>query len=324
MSLNLNIERRKVFSLGELFEYSTSNDDYLSSYNNWNVEYVSSSSENNWVSSMIDAIPSQKWNTLTIARNWSVWTTFYHQNPYCASSDDIRILTPKFNMNQYTWLFLSTIINKESFRFNYGRKLTKEKVLSMKIKIPANESWNPDREYMENYVKSLHHKPITTKNKPWKYKLNIWEWKEFKIWDLFETNICKSEDLWWLWTWEIPFLWRTNINNWIQWFVDSKKITKWNCISVSMVWTNVALRQEDDFVASQNIATLRRNISKFSAIFICSLLNFNFKYKYCYWRTIKKKYLENTYLQLPVDKSWNPDREFMENYIKNLPYWDRI
>ena len=29
-------------------------------------------------------------------------------------------------------------------------------------------------------------------------------------------------------------------------------------------------------------------------------------------------------IKLPVNSEWNPDREYMENYIKNLPYGDRI
>ncbi len=322
--MKINTINRKYFSLGELFGYSTSNDDYLSSYNNWDVEYVSSSAENNGVSSMIDAIPSQKWNTLTIARNWSVWTTFYHKNSYCASSDDIRILTPKFNMSSYIWLFLSTIINKESFRFSYGRKLTKDKVLNMKIKLPADESWDPDRDYMENYIKSLHHKPITTKIKSWKYELNIWEWKEFRIWDIFTQDRWKesapNQNL----DWETPIVNETDNNNWITRNVEPTKIFKWNAITISInVWYNV-FYQPYDFCASVNIAILKsKYLNKYNWLFIVSLIKHNNK-RYSYWYKTSKDKINDMIIKLPVDKNWNPDREFMENYIKNLPYWDRI
>jgi len=324
MFMKINPIERKYFSLGELFEYSTSDDDYLSSYDIGNIEYVSSSAENNWVSCMIEATPSQNWNTLTIARNWSVWSTFYHQNPYCASSDDVRILTPKFNMNYHIWLFLSTIINKESFKFSYGRKLTRDKVLNMKIKIPIDKDWSPNRKFIENYMKSLNYKPITTKNKLKQKELNINEWKEFRIWDIFTQDRWKesapNQNL----EWETPIVNETDNNNWITRNVEPTKIFKWNAITISInVWYNV-FYQPYDFCASVNISILKsKYLNKYNWLFIVTLIKENNK-RYSYWYKTSKDKIDNMSIKLPVDSSWNPDREFMENYIKNLPYWDRI
>ena len=92
-----------------------------------------------------------------------------------------------------------------------------------------------------------------------------------------------------------------------------------------MVGTNVALYQEQDFQASQNIAVLRNSfITKEMALFICSMINFEMRLKYSYGRTVGKMNIEQMVLKLPVDSDGNPDWQFMENYIKALPYGDRL
>ena len=119
------------------------------------TKYVSSSSENNGVTAFVDSPPSQSGQTLTIARNGSVGSTFYHEKPYCASPDDVRILTPKFKMSKYIALFIKTIIEKEKFKYTYGRKLGTKRILKMVIKLPSNHDGSPNFEFMEAYIKSL-------------------------------------------------------------------------------------------------------------------------------------------------------------------------
>ena len=58
-------------------------------------------------------------------------------------------------MNAYSALFLTTIINKEKYRFNYGRKWDKELMESSKIKLPINEQGEPDWQWIEDYIKGL-------------------------------------------------------------------------------------------------------------------------------------------------------------------------
>ena len=42
---------------------------------------------------------------------------------------------------------------------------------------------------MENYIKSLHYKPLTTKNRPENaLPLNIEKWGEFRLGDVFECS----------------------------------------------------------------------------------------------------------------------------------------
>lgn len=78
----------------------------------------------------------------------------YQENNF-AASDHVEKLIPKFAFNKYLAMFLVTLINKEQYRFNYGRKASQTKLKAAKIKLPATESGDPDWKWMEDYIKSL-------------------------------------------------------------------------------------------------------------------------------------------------------------------------
>lgn len=60
-----------------------------------------------------------------------------------------------------------------------------------------------------------------------------------------------------------------------------------------------------------------------TALFFISMLKQE-KYKYSYGRAFKKELISNTVLKLPATAENMPDWDFMENYMKSLPYGDRI
>ena len=143
------------FLVSDLFYVSVSKDPNLQNSNSGCVPYIASSSDNNGLTAFVDTPPSQSANTLTIARNGSVGSTFYQPFDFCSSPDDIRILIPKFKMNVYIGLFIKTVIEKEKFRYAYGRKLGTKRIQNVVIKLPTTVDGTPDFEYMEKYIKSL-------------------------------------------------------------------------------------------------------------------------------------------------------------------------
>ena len=154
-TVKLDATAWKSFRLSDLFDVSTSNDSNLQNSNLGKTPYVASSSENNGITAHIDAVPSQKANTMTIARNGSVGSVFYHSYPYCASPDDVRILSPKFELNKYNALFLKTVIEKEKYKYAYGRKLGTKRIMQMIINLPVDNDGNVDFAYMESFIRSL-------------------------------------------------------------------------------------------------------------------------------------------------------------------------
>lgn len=72
-----------------------------------------------------------------------------------SASDHVEKLTLKGDLNKYIAMFLTTILNKEQYRFHYGRKASQDRLEYLKIKLPTTTQGFPDWEYMENYIKSL-------------------------------------------------------------------------------------------------------------------------------------------------------------------------
>ena len=154
-TLELNTENWKWFRYDEIFEIFTSSDSNYLKSEIGNIPYISSTQFNNGVSSFVNSEPTQNENTITVARNGSVGSAFYHSYNYCASPDDVRIFKPKFEMNKYIALFLCTLIEKEKYRFTYGRKFGTKRMQATKIKLPINLEGLPDWQFVENYIKTL-------------------------------------------------------------------------------------------------------------------------------------------------------------------------
>ena len=155
--LSLNADDWKWFELQEIFDIYTSSDkNYLESKDG-SVPYVSSTQFNNGISSYVQSDTVQNENTITVARNGSVGSTFYHSCNYCASPDDVRIFSPKFNLNKYIGIFLCVLIEKEKYRFAYGRKFGTKRMKITKIKLPITTNGTPNWQFMEDYIKSLNY-----------------------------------------------------------------------------------------------------------------------------------------------------------------------
>ncbi len=115
---------------------------------------VTSPDSNNGWTSVINVAPIHDGNTIGVNRNGSIAEAFYQPIPFC-STEDVHIFKPKFEMNKYSSLFIVTLIKPEKYRYNYGRKWGISRMKVSKIKLPVDDSGNPDCKFMEKYIKSL-------------------------------------------------------------------------------------------------------------------------------------------------------------------------
>lgn len=359
--MNLNTTNWKGFAIERLFklENGKANQGMLEEGND--CFYVGAKKDDNGVMihCMKDNALMQKGNCIIFICNGqgSVGYANYMDVDFIGTTDIVAGYNE--NLNSYNGLFIATVLCQERPKYSFGRKW-KTHLKSTIIKLPikcnpdgtpyidntfeySDYGYVPDWKWMENYIKSLHHKPLTTKNKSCNVlDFNINEWEEFCVNNLFSISIAKGADIGNLEEGETPFVGRTDTNNGIQGFVEPKHVTKGKCITISMVGTNVALYQDKDFQASQNIAILRnKNLTPHNSLFICSMINFEMNLKYSYGRTVGKSNIETMLLRLPIlrnpdgsaafDETYQyskngyvPDWTFMENYIKSLPYGDRF
>lgn len=122
-----------------------------------NCPFVSATTKNNGISAMLDIHPIFQGNTITVNYDGvGVGEAFYQPNPYWAL-DSVNVLVPKFNLNPFIAMFLITLIRKEKFRFNYGRKWHKERMEKSVMNLPITEQKKPDWVFIEEYIKSLNY-----------------------------------------------------------------------------------------------------------------------------------------------------------------------
>lgn len=271
-------------------------------------------------------------HALCVTNNGSVGFAYYQDEEFTCSHDVNPLYIKDGEFNKFTALFVATVIEQDRYRWAYGRKWRPSRMVKSKLKLPSKNG-KPDWDFMENYIKSLNYNLLTTNNNQSKLKLNTKKWMEFRFGDLLDdiykskVNVkadidvseIKKESY-------LPFISRTGENNGCDCYasIDSViGVEKGNAIIIGDT-TSTIFYQKDAFVTGDHIIVCRANwINKYSALFIKTVLEKE-RYRYSYGRAFNKELVENTIIKLPVDKEQNPDWEFMESYIKQLPYADNL
>ena len=103
----------------------------------------------------------------------------------------------------------------------------------------------------------------------------------------------------------------------------SEKLFNGNCITVSNNGSiGFAFYQEKEFTCSHDVNPLYLKgytLNKHIAMFLCTLIELE-QYRWAYGRKWRPKRMPTSLIKLPVKANGTPDWEFMENYIKSLPY----
>ncbi len=351
--MELNVQEWKEFKISDYFSVNGTKTTKLEiltdEYGLGAYPYVTTQAKNNGVAGRYNCYTEQ--GNVLVADSAVEGYVSYQENNFSAS-DHVEKLIPKFKLNRYTAMFLVTILNKENYRYSYGRKFNQNNIRNTVIKLPSKQlesgEFIPDWQFMEDYIKSLHHKPITTKIVTGNVKeLEIDKWKEFKVSKLFSI-IYKAK----AYTKEevvetdtgIHFVSRTDCNNGIDMIVDKNAkyegLEDGNCITIGDT-TATCFYQNKEFIAGDHMVILRANWLNLKRGLFFRTLFAQEALKYCYGRAFRMDLIKDTLLKLPIqrnekgnpiiddnctfsDKGYIPDWQFMENYINSLPYSDRI
>lgn len=258
-------------------------------------------------------------------------------------------------LNKWNGLFLATVYSQERPKYSFGRKW-KTHLADTIVKLPAkhnangtlvlddsyeysDEGYIPDWKFMEDYIKSLHHKPLTTNNKKGQTPdLNVQKWKYILLKDICKITMGNKMDANAMTTDEpaVNFVGRSATNNGVAGKVDfvydnnGEKIEPYpsGCITVALGGSlGSTFLQKEPFYTSQNVSVLEfdNNVSDSAKLFLCTLIYNESKYKYFPFGRELNTHIRNDFgFTVPVDPSGNPDWQFMEDYIKALPYGDRL
>ncbi len=333
--MNLNISSWGNFKISELFpvlQNGKANQGMLS--DGYDCFYVGAKKDDNGVMlhCAYDSALIQKGNCIIFICNGqgSVGYANYMDVDFIGSTDIVAGYNKM--LNQYNGLFIATVLCQERPKYSFGRKW-KTHLKDTVIKLPQTIEGFPDWDFMEQYIKSLNHKPLTTQNRSSQHPLNIDNWQEFRLDDLF-SEIYKAEahvkgDLEFVespGTNTIKFISRTEMNNGCDCYLPNNGISgieNGNAITIGDT-TATCFYQKDEFVCGDHIVVCRAEwLNLYTGLFLVSLLKRE-KYKYNYGRAFKMDLISNTKVKLPTKSDGTPDFNYMEHYMKALPYGDRI
>ena len=280
------------------------------------INFVSSQGDNNGVVSKVKKIAGIKIypaGVITVPLKGTVLAA-HVQVEQCYVAHQIAVLSPLKSMTLQEKLFYCTCIQHNAYRFSYGRQA--DKTLG-EMELPS---------VLPDWVYSHQIKPLTTKNNSPTVHIEHDVWCEYQIGKLFEIQKGKrltKEDM------EEGFdnyLGAIDNNNGIRQKINAEYLWKPNCISVNYNGSvGEAFYQSEPFWASDDVNILYPKgweLNKYIGLFIATVIKAE-RPKYNYGRKWKKEVMKKSVIKLPT-KNGEPDWQYMENYIKSLPYSDRI
>lgn len=245
-----------------------------------------------------------------------------------AVMDNVKVLKPIYNdidVIQY----ICTIWKKKIPSLGYARHWSAAK--SIKIKLPVNDKNDIDIKYIKEYMEKLYKNCDETISKLEGIRINkkmidTSNWNKYRIGDIFEISRPSARSQLNYEDGEIPFVASGNYNNGVIKLVKPKEneiLDKGNCLSISPV-DGSTFYQEKDFLgrggAGSSIILLRNiNLNKYNGLFLSTIIRNTCK-KYFYSNMANKDTIRDEYITLPTDSNGDIDWNYMENYIKSLPY----
>lgn len=335
--MNLNVDSWKEFRLGDLFSEMYKAEAHvkgeLECYDvplDNTIRFVSRTEMNNGCDCYVlnnGLSGIEKANAIAIGDTTA--TCFYQGEDFVCG--DHMVICRADWINLHTALFIISILKQEKYKYSYGRAFKMELISNTMLKLPAAADNTPDWDYMESYIKSLNHKPLATANRGGyrSHTLGVETWKDFCLGDYFEikkgkrlTSDEQTEG-------STPYIGAIDSNNGIANYIGQDAIHAGNTISLSYNGSvGEAFYQPKPFWATDDVNVLyfrEENgvpFNKYIALFVCAVLRQE-KYRYSYGRKWVLESMKSTVIKLP-EKSGKPNWSYMEDYMKSLPYGDRI
>ena len=321
----------KEFKIGELFIQDRWKEKAPKQNKDWNTRIVNEINTNNWLVRKVTPSKIFPWNAITISINYAT-NVFYQQNDFCASVNIAILQNSK--MSKYSGLFIVSLLRKYNQQYDYTQKISKEKINNTIVKLPINDYWEPDREYMENYMKNLEIKCKESLNGLNFARMNVNsiinknEWKGFKVWDLFDIHPTKAykainNDLF-NDDWINPVVVNSGFNNGIGWYTNKDCTEK----AWTITFTDTAAKSSESFFYHDNDFVWYSHVQgmytkghwwdKRESLFLISVIKSTIKGNYDFIKKMTRDEISKLSIKLPIDNEWNPNREYMWKYMKTL------
>lgn len=318
------------FDLHSIFSEVKRGDYHASSHlEKGSIPLISCKTEDHGVEGWFD-IPLDDTYTdvVTIACDGTPLTSFYH--PYrFAAKDNILVCTPNEGIKASTIYYAIAYLNKERWRFSYGRKCYENKVGKVSILFPINDYGEIDQTMIENILKEkkmndfIPKKRETQKITP----ISIINFKRIPITDLFILKSGDYHNASSLPEGTIPLISCGEKNNGVirQCSVPEDKIYE-NTLTIAYNGQPLTTKYHPyRFAAKDDVAICIpiKELKESTFIYLQFILNRQ-RWRYSYGRKCFREKMERQQLFVPLNTKGEIDEENIEKIVSNTNYWDYL
>lgn len=154
----IDTKQWKEFIVKDLFTVKRPSARSQANYNDGDIPFVASCNFNNGVLKYLEPKKGEildAGNCITVSPIDG--SSFYQEDDFLgrggAGSSIILLYNP--NLNLYNGYFIATVIRTVCRKYAYSDMANKDTIGAEKIKLPVDETGNPDFSYMESYMKNL-------------------------------------------------------------------------------------------------------------------------------------------------------------------------
>jgi hypothetical protein len=288
------------------------------------IPFVSRKMGDNGISAYvasIDGIEPAPAGLLTCALGGNgVMSTFLQESPFY-SGRDMAHLEPKSSLTKQQLLYYCACLLSNRYRFSYGRQANrtlKNILVPALSEIPAFVSTADIGRFNGGDL------PAVNQTTP---AFNIAEWGAFTLGNLFDIRkgqrLTKADML----PGNVPYIGASDSSNGLTARIGQKAIHKAGTISVSYNGSVAeAFYQPEDYWATDDVNVLYPKgfkLTPAAALFVCVLIRRE-KYRFNYGRKWHLDRMRESVIKLPETPEGKPDWDYMEHYIKTLPYSSQI
>lgn len=312
--------------LDEIFEIKYGNQFDLSkmelSNDSNGIHFISRDSNNNgcvaFVKKYNDIEPFEP-GLITVTMGGSYLLSSFVQVHDFYTAQNIKVLKPKAEMSLEEKLLYCAIIQHNRFRFHSHAREANSTFNS--ILVPTIDELKNKFDLRGIDKGFFPISPLSSK----RLLLNTKGWRWFKLGDLFDVSAGKYH-----YTSEYemgftPYISATILNNGIGKRINLSPEFQEGSITIEKVKCT-SFYQEEPFCATSDINVLshKHPLNKYIGIFLTTIINFNEDYRWSYGRQCRVSDTKNIKIKLPAilnaNGEYEPDWQWMEDYIKGLPY----
>ena len=282
------------------------------------VPYVTTTANNNGIECYVDYPAQYSGGKITVSKDGDSADAFVQFVPFCGN-EKVMVLSPRKSLTDMELLFYTLLINTNKYKFGYGRKCSVARLKEIDV---------PELCDLPQWIYNTNIQPISTDIEKSDRDFEENDWKEYKMGELFEfrkgKRLTKADMIPGL----INYIGAVSENNGVRERIEVETVWEPNCITVNYNGSvGEAFYQSEPFWASDDVNVLYAKktwqMNKYVAMFLITVIKAN-RYRFGYGRKWTLEKMKETIISLPSKKDGNPNFAFMEEYIKSLPYSDKI